>query len=393
MDNFEFLVPTKVIFGKGVQNDVGTQIMKICSGKVLLHYGGKSAKQSGLLTQICTSFDKCGIDYIELGGVRPNPRLSLVRQGIELCRNENVEFILAVGGGSVIDSAKAISLGVCYEGDVWDFFSGKATPEKAMPIGAVLTIPAAGSETSNSCVITNDEDPENILKKGCNCEVFRAKFALMNPELCYTLPSYQIACGSVDILAHIMERYFTNTENVELTDKLCEAAMRTVVSLAPRVLADPGNYDNWANLMWAGSLAHNGIFSTGRVGDWASHKIEHEISAIYDIAHGAGLAITFPAWLKYIYKHDEMRVAQFANRVFDVELDFHNAERTALEGIRRLEEFYRSLGLVTTLSECGIDDSRLEEMSKKATNGDSMKLGQFVQLTSEDILEIYRLAL
>lgn len=393
MNNFDFLNPTKVIFGKGVQNDVGIQIKQHCSGKVLLHYGGKSAKQSGLLTQICTSFDKCGIDYIELGGVRPNPRLSLVRQGIELCRNENIEFILAVGGGSVIDSAKAIAIGVCYDGNVWDFFSGKAYPEEALPLGAVLTIPAAGSETSESCVITNDEDPDYILKKGCSCDAFRAKFALMNPELCYTLPSYQIACGSVDILAHIMERYFTNTENVEFTDRLCEATMRSVVSLAPRVYADPSNYDNWANLMWAGSFGHNGVLSTGREGDWASHDIEHQISAIYDIAHGAGLAITFPAWLKYVYKHDVMRVAQFANRVFDVEIDFHNIERTALEGIRRLEEFYHSIGLVTTLHECGIDDSRIEEMARKATNNDAHTVGNFVPLSTADIISIYKLAL
>lgn len=393
MNNFEFLVPTKVIFGKDVQNDVGNQVKKLCSGKVLLHYGGKSARQSGLLTQICTSFDKCGIDYVELGGVRPNPRLSLVRQGIELCRKESIEFILAVGGGSVIDSAKAISIGVPYDGDVWDFFSGKASPRCALPIGAVLTIPASGSETSDSCVITNDDNPDYILKKGCNCETFRCKFALMNPELCYTLPAYQTACGSVDILAHIMERYFTNTRNVELTDSLCEAAMRSVVSLAPRVLAEPFDYDCRANLMWAGSLAHNGVFSTGRTGDWASHKIEHEISAIYDIAHGAGLAIIFPAWLKYVYKHDIMRVARFAVTVFGAELDYGNPERTAIEGIRRLEEFYRNLGLVTTLSECGIDDSRLVEMSEKATNNDSITLGQFVKLTSKDVLEIYRLAL
>ncbi len=393
MDNFEFLVPTKVFFGKDVLSALGTRIKEFYNGKILLHYGGKSAKENGLLDKIYSILNDSGIEYAELGGVQPNPRLSLVRRGIELCRNENIGFILAVGGGSVIDSAKAISLGLCHEGDVWDFFCGRAVPQKASPIGAVLTIPAAGSETSNSCVITNDENPDNILKRGCNCEVFRCKFALMNPEMCYTLPSYQIACGSVDILAHIMERYFTNTQNVELTDRLCEAAMKSVVSLAPRILADPTDYDNWANLMWAGSLAHNGIFSTGRVGDWASHKIEHEISAIYDIAHGAGLAIVFPAWLKYVYKHDVMRVAQFASRVFDAEFDFSNPERTALEGIRRLEEFYRSLGLATTLHECGIDDSRIEEMSEKATIGGTFRPGQFVSLGKEDIIEIYRLAL
>ncbi len=393
MDNFEFLVPTNVVFGKGAESQAGAQIKNFTDGRVLLHYGGESARKSGLLDRIIASLKENNIEYTELGGVQPNPRLSLVKRGIEICRNEKIAFILAVGGGSVIDSAKAISIGTAYDGDVWDFYSGTPSPDVAVPLGVVLTIPAAGSETSFSSVITNDEDPDNMRKSGCNCDAFRPKFALMNPELCFTLPAYQIACGSVDMMAHIMERYFTNTENVEFIDRLCESAMKSIVSLAPRVQADHTDYDKWANLMWAGSVAHNGLLGTGRVGDWASHDIEHQISAIYDIAHGAGLAIVFPAWLKFVLNHNVMRIAQFANRVFDVEVDFHNPERTAREGISRLEGFYRSLGLATTLHECGIDESRFEEMAKKATGNDSFRLGNYVPLTSADIAEIYRLAL
>jgi hypothetical protein len=276
------------------------------------------------------------VEFIELGGVQPNPRLSLVKQGIELCRKHNIDFILAVGGGSVIDSAKAIAVGVPYEGDVWDFYSGKAVPEKALPVGVVLTIPAAGSEASKSSVITNED---GWYKRGLNVEIIRPKFAIMNPEITFTLPPYQTACGAADIMAHVMERYFTHQKDVDFTDRLCEATLKTIIKNVPIVLEEPENYQARAEIMWASTIAHNDLLSTGRIGDWASHAIEHELSGIYDVPHGAGLAVVFPAWMKYVYKEDVDRFVQFATRVWDVEMDFSNPERTALEGIYRLTQF------------------------------------------------------
>lgn len=315
--------------------------------------------------------------------------MSLVKEGIKICRENCIDFILAVGGGSAIDSAKAIGVGVPYSGDVWDFCAGKAEPKESLPVGVVLTIAAAGSEASKSSVITNED---GWYKRGINSNIIRPKFAIMNPEFTFTLPPYQTACGVADIMAHIMERYFTNTLNVELTDRLCEAVLKTVINNAPVVLDELNNYNARAEIMWAGTLAHNDLLSTGRIGDWTSHQIEHELSGIYDIAHGAGLAIVFPAWMRYVYKHNISRFAQFATRVWNVKYSFESPEKTALEGINRLEKFFKEIGLPTTLKEADIPEDRLKEMADKCkmTNGDTV--GNFVKLTKDDVLNILMLA-
>lgn len=389
MENFRFLSPTEIIFGRGTENQVGEQVRKYAQ-KVLFHYGGGSIKRTGLYARVMASLAQQGIEIVELGGVQPNPRLSLVREGIELCRREGITFILAVGGGSVIDSAKAIGVGVPYDGDVWDFYAGKAVPQATIPVGVVLTIAAAGSEASKSSVITNED---GWFKRGINYDVIRPMFAIMNPELTFTLPPYQTACGVADIMAHVMERYFSPTPDIELLDRLCEATLKAVISSAYRVMDNPADYNARAQIMRAGTIAHNDLLSTGRIGDWASHQMEHEISAMYDLAHGAGLAIIFPAWMKYVYKQHLDRFVQFANRVWDVEVNFAHPEVTALEGIRRLERFFTDIGLPTRLSHADIGSEHLDEMAAKCrmTNGDSV--GQLVKLTRRDVLEIYKLAL
>ncbi|HOJ10843.1 MAG TPA: iron-containing alcohol dehydrogenase [Clostridiales bacterium] len=388
MENFNFCSPTKIIFGKATEDCAGQETAKY-GKRVLLHYGGGSIKKTGLYDKVVKSLKEAGVDYIELSGVEPNPRLSLVKEGIKICRTENIDFILAVGGGSVIDSAKAISIGVPYDGDVWDFYSGKAEPEKSLGLGVILTISAAGSEASKSSVITNED---GWYKRGLGFDIVRPEFAIMNPELTFTVSAYQTACGSVDIMAHIMERYFTNTLNVELTDRLCEGALKTVINNTPIALKEPGNYNARAEIMWTGTLAHNDLLGTGRIGDWASHQIEHELSAIYDIAHGAGLAIVFPAWMKYVFKSNTKLFAQFANRVWNVDYSFESPEQTALEGINRMDKFFREMGLPTTLRDAGIPEDRLEEMAQKCRlpNGDSV--GNVVKLTRDDVLNIYMLA-
>ena len=389
MNNFSFQNATKIIFGKGTEENVGEET-KLHSDKVLLHYGGGSIKQSGLYDRVTASLKKSGVAFVELSGVKPNPRLSLVKEGIKICRDNGIKFILAVGGGSVIDSAKAIAVGVPYSGDVWDFYDGKGTPKEALKVATVLTIPAAGSESSPSSVISDDEKQ---LKRGLTVEIIRPVFSIMNPELTYTLPAYQTACGAADIMAHIMERYFTNTTDVELTDRLCEAAMKTMINNVPQVLKKPDDYASRADVMWTGCVAHNDILGTGREGDWGSHMIEHEISAIYDVAHGAGLAVVFPAWMKYVYKHNVSRFVQFASRVFNVEIDFYNPEKTALEGIRRLEMFFESIGLPIRLLQMNIKDDKISEMAAKSTQKDSFAVGNFVKLKTSDVAEILKLAL
>ncbi|NLM12369.1 MAG: iron-containing alcohol dehydrogenase [Epulopiscium sp.] len=388
MDNFIFQNPTKIIFGKGMENHVGEEVSQY-SKKILLHYGGGSIKKTGLYDRVVSSLKAAGVEYIELPGVKPNPRLSLVREGIQICRENNIDFILAVGGGSVIDSAKAIALGTVYDGDVWDFYTEKAIPKAALPIGTILTIPAAGSESSTGSVITNEE---GWYKRAINSTLIYPKFSILNPELAFTLPKYQVACGAADILAHLMERYFTNTESVELIDRLIESTMKTVIKYVPMVLEDPTNYEAWAQVMWAGTVAHNNLLSTGRVGDWGSHDIEHEISGIYDVAHGAGLAVVFPAWMKYVYKHDTNRFTQFAVRVWNVEQDFFDPEKTVLKGIEKLEEFFKSIGLPTRLEGLGITDDRLEEMADKGTDSDTKTLGNFIKLHKKDVYNILKLA-
>lgn len=389
MVNFNFFNGTEIIFGKGQENNVGEYTARY-GNKVLLHYGGGSIKKSGLYDRVIKSLKDKGLEITELGGVKPNPRLSLVRQGIEICKKEKIDIILAVGGGSAIDSAKAISIGALYDGDVWDFYDEKAVPKESLPVGTVLTIPAAGSESSTGSVITNEDGWYKRPAAEPYC--MYPRFSILNPELAYTLPKNQVANGIADILAHLMERYFTNVEHTELTDRMIEAVMKTIINNAHTVLESPEDYDAWSQIMWGGAVAHNNLLSTGRIGDWASHGIEHELSGIYDIAHGAGLAIVFPAWMKYVYKHNIDRFVQFAARVWNIENDYFDKGKTALSGIKRLEEFFKSVGLATRLSEININNERFEEMAAKATANDTYEAGNFVKLKKEDIINIYKLS-
>ena len=386
MENFVFQNETKIIFGRGYEDRVGEEIKRY-GRRVLLHYGGKSIKESGLYKKILKYLEASGLDLVELPGVQPNPILGLVEKGIEICREEKLDFILAVGGGSVIDSAKAIAVGVPYEKNVWDFYSGKADAKSSLPVGVVLTLPASGSEASSSSVITNED---GLYKRYYEAEILRPKFAILNPETTFTLPSFQTACGAVDIMAHVMERYFTNAKNVELSDKLCEATLKTVINNTPIALQEPEDYNARAEIMWAGTVAQNDLLGRGRIEDWGSHDIEHELSAIYGIAHGEGLAVVIPAWMKYVYKNDINRFAQFAERVWNIEPDFWNMEKTALAGITKTEEYFRSIGLPTSLKEIGIDEKKFEDMAVKCTKVGSV--GNFVKLQKYDVLNILIMA-
>lgn len=390
MIDFSFQNPTRIHFGRNALEKLPKEVERY-GKRVLLVYGGGSIKRTGVYDAVLQKLNEADAQVWELAGVQPNPRLSLVREGIEVCRKEQIQLVLAVGGGSAIDTAKAIVNGACYAGDVWELYEGKGTNETALPLGVVLTIPAAGSEMSRSSVITREED---LCKRGRNAFTNFPTFSILNPEYSFTLPPYQTACGIVDIMAHMMERYFTMVENVELTDRLIEGALVTVINNAPIVMAKPDDYDARAEITWAGALAHNTLLDTGRVGDWASHKLEHELSALYDIAHGAGLAVMFPAWMKYVLPRGGARkLAQFARRVFAVGEAFATDEEAANEGILRLEAFYRSLGLPTTLGEMGIDGSRIPEMAARAVAMMGGKLGGFVPLDAPMAEEVYRLAL
>jgi alcohol dehydrogenase YqhD (iron-dependent ADH family) len=388
MDDFVFRNPTKIIFGHGVEAGVGAEAAAV-SKRILLHYGGGSIKRTGLYDRLMKSFAAAGVSVVELPGVKPNPRLSLVREGIRLCREEGLGLVVAVGGGSAIDSAKAISAGVPYAGDVWDFYTGKAEPATTLPVGTVLTIPAAGSESSTGSVITNEEGG---YKRALNSELIYPRFSFLDPELAFTLPDDQVANGIADIMAHLMERYFTNSRPVEFMDRMIEANLRTVIDAAPRVMRKRDDYDAWAELMWAGTVAHNNLLNTGREGDWGSHDIEHELSGAYDIAHGAGLAAIFPAWMKYVLSHDQARFLRYAVEVWRVDQSFVDPERSAREGIARLEAFWASLGLKTRLSGLGIGPERFGELAAKATANDTAKLGHFVPLGLDAVKEIYKLA-
>ena len=391
MLNFNYYNKTRIIFGKDKHKEVGRHL-KPYTKKVLLHFGGESIKNNGVYMDVVESLQSNGIEFVELSGVKPNPRVSLVREGIKLCKEENVDFILAVGGGSVIDSAKAIAIGVEYEGDVWDFFEKGIKIKSALPLATILTIPAAGSESSTGTVITNEEKQ---LKLYCEVEFLRPEFSIINPEIYYTLPENQIANGVCDMMSHIMERYFTNTLHTDLTDGLCETTLKTIMKNALILKQDNKNYDAWAEIGFAGNIAHNGLLGLGREEDWASHDIEHELSAIYDVAHGAGLAVVTIAWMKYVYKANLSMFVQFAVNVMGVEGSFRNEEIIALEGINRLKKFFVKMGLPVTLKELGIDDSNLEIMAKKATNFNDekeFKLGGLRKLGWEDVLAIYKLA-
>jgi alcohol dehydrogenase len=386
MRNFDYQNGTRVIFGKATEQGVGNEMKKL-GGPVLFHYGSGSIRKTGLYDSIVKSLKEAGLVFLELGGVQPNPRLSLVRQGIELCRKNGVRSVLAVGGGSVIDSAKAIAVGTPWSGDVWDFFTGKAEPKQTLPVGVVLTLPAAGSETSISSVIT---DENGLHKLACNTNVQRPVFAIMNPELTFSLPVWQIGCGAADIMAHVMERYFTREPEVDLTDRLCEATLRTMIHVTPKVLREPACYAHRAEMMWAGSIAHNGLLDTGRQSDWATHRIEHELSALYDVAHGAGLAALFPAWMRHVYKSDLARFTQFAVRVWGVDQSFADPDGTALEGIRRMRDFFVSIGMPGSLQDLSIGPERLDELAGRAVRFGP--LGQYVKIHKADALRIFELA-
>ncbi len=391
MLNFEYYTPTKVVFGKDTEKQAGELVKAFGGTKVLVHFGGQSAKKSGLLDRICNSLEEAGLSYVTLGGVVPNPHLSKVYEGIELCKKEGVDFILAVGGGSVIDSGKAIGYGVANEGDVWDFYAKKRTAKACLPIGAVLTIAAAGSEMSNSSVITNED---GWLKRGYNDDVCRCKFAVMNPELTYTLPAYQTASGCVDILMHTMERYFTKAENTMLTDSVAEGLMRTVIYNAKVLAEDPENYDARAQVMWAGSLSHNGLTGCGTEGDWASHQLEHELGGMFDVAHGAGLAAVWGSWARYVYKEKPARFAQFAANVFNIPWNSSNLEQMALDGIQAMEAFYRSIHMPTSLAELGVNptEEQIQELAKKCSFMGKRTVGTFKVLQIPDMEAIYKMA-
>ena len=387
MNNFNFYSPTYFSFGKGREADAGKYVKRFGGTRVLIHFGSGSVVKSGLLERVKASLLQERIHYVELGGALPNPRSGLVYQGVEICKRENIDFVLAVGGGSTIDSAKAIALGALYDGDFWDFFNGKKV-EAALKVGTILTLSAAGSEGSCFTVITKEQ---GMLKRGCGGEVLRPVFSILNPELTCTLPAYQTACGATDMMAHVMERYFTNTQNVEITDRLCEGVLLTIIKEAPKALVNPNDYEARANLMWAGMLAHNDICGVGRDQDWSTHDMEHELSALYDVAHGAGLAVMFPAWMKYVLHHDVLRFAQFAVRVWGCEMDFQCPENTAKQGILKYEQFLSSIGMPIRFSELGAKEEDIDLMVKTLGLG-SRTLGNFVKLTEGDVRKIYELA-
>ena len=392
MLNFDYQNRTRIIFGKNEHRNIG-KLIKPYANKVLFHFGGQSIKKSGVYEDVINSLLESQIDFVELGGVKPNPRLSLVNEGIELCRKEKVDFILAVGGGSVIDSAKAIAIGVPYSGDVWDFYCKDIEIKEAIPVSTILTIPAAGSESSTGTVITNEEKQ---LKLSCGCELLRPLLSIINPELYFTLPKNQIANGISDMMSHIMERYFTNTSNTDLIDGLCESTLKTIMRNGSIIINDNKNYDAWAEIALSGNIAHNGLLGLGREQDWASHKIEHELSAIYDVAHGAGLSVITPAWMKYVYKENMPMFEQFAINVMGVESGAKSQEEIINEGIEKLKSFYKKLELPTSLKELNIDESNLDLMAKKSTNfndGKEVLIGGLKKLNWEDVLAIYNLAL
>lgn len=390
MENFNFYSPTFFAFGKDRENDCGELVKRFGGNKVLIHYGGGSVERFGLLMRVRESLNKANVKFVELGGVMPNPRSGHVYKGIELCKKEKVDFILAVGGGSTIDSAKAIAAGVLYDGDFWDFYKGKRI-EEALPVGTILTIAAAGSEGSPDSVITHED---GMLKRGASGDAIRPKFSILNPELTTTLPAYQTACGITDIVAHLYERYLTNTKDVEVTDRLIESLILTMKTEAKKVMKNPKDYEARANIMWAGMVAHNNIVGVGRSQDWSSHQIEHELSALYDCAHGAGLAVTMPAVFTYNLSHDVMRFAQIAVRVWGCQMDFVHPEVTAKEGIEALRNFLISIGMPKNFQELGAKEEDIEKLAYICCNGaddKSRKIGGFVPLEQKDVEAIYRL--
>ncbi len=389
MENFEFYSPTCFVFGRDTEAQTGSLVRRFGGTRALVLYGGGSAVRSGLLGRVTASLEKEGVGCVLLGGVQPNPRSGLVYEGIDLCRRENIDFLLAVGGGSVIDTAKAIAAGAVYDGDFWDFYSGKRI-EQALPVGTVLTIAAAGSEGSPDSVITKED---GMFKRGATGNAIRPKFSVLNPALTQTLPPCQTAAGITDIIAHLYERYLTNTKEVEVTDRLIEALLLTMIHEGPRVIADPDCYEARANIMWAGMMAHNNSCGVGRSQDWTSHNIEHELSALYDCAHGAGLAVTLPAVFTYVMQHDVMRFAQAAVRVWGCQMDFSDPAATAREGIERLRRFFVSIGMPRNFAELGAREEDIPALVQALCRGDGRQgsISGFVTLDEKDCDAIYRL--
>lgn len=390
--DFNYYAPTRVVFGRDSEKQLAQLIQQQGGTRVLVHYGGGSARRSGLLDRTFNTLREAGISFVELGGVVPNPLLSKVQEGIELCRREQVDFILAVGGGSVIDSSKAIGYGVPYESNVWDFWEGKATPKACLPIGVILTIPAAGSEMSSSCVITRDE---GLLKRGINSDLCRCRFCIMNPELTFTLPTYQTAAGATDIMMHTMERYFSKYEDMTLTDAIAEALLRTVKDSVYEVLANPGDYRHRAQIMWAGSLAHNDLTECGTEKDFATHRLEHELSAVYGVTHGAGLAALWGSWARYVMHKHINRFVQFAVNVMGVNNDFAHPEATALKGIEAVEHFYRAIGMPTNIGELlghTLTDEEIDTLANRCSRGGTITLGAMEVLDREAMHAIYQMA-
>ena len=389
MLNFNFYSPTYFVFGKETENDTGKYVKQYGGKKALIHYGGGSVVKSGLLDRVKKSLKAEGIDSVDLGGAQPNPKSGLVYQGIELARKEKVDFVLAIGGGSAIDSAKGIALGVPYNGDFWDFYKGKPVTE-ALPVGVVLTIAAAGSEGSTDSVVTHED---GMYKRCADGDVLRPKFAIMNPELTTTLPPYQTASGIADIMAHCMERLFSHTKDVEITDRLLEAILITMIKEGRRVMGDPKNYEARANIMWTGMVAQNGMTGVGRAADWGTHHLENELSSAYGCSHGAGLAILFPAWMEYAMKtQDITRFVEFATRVWGCQMNFEAPEVTAKEGIVAFKNFMKEIGMPTSITEIGGKEADIPALAKSMFH-EAPNHGSFVKLTEEMARDIYRLAL
>ena len=389
MKNFRFHSPTDFIFGKDTETKVGLCLKQYHATNVMIHYGGGSVIRSGLLDRVKQILDQEKIRYFELGGVMPNPRSGLVYQGIERCKLQQADFVLAIGGGSVIDSAKAIAAGSRYQGDFWDFYEGKAKIESALPIGVILTIPAAGSEGSTSAVITQEK---GMLKRGLNSQFYRPTFAIINPELTYTLPMYHLAAGIVDMMGHIFERYFTKTSDVQLTDRMSEAVLVSIVEAARKLMKDPSDYEARATICWSATIAHNGFLGVGKEEDWATHGLEHELSALYDVAHGAGLAVMFPAYMRYTIDEDVDRFRQLAVKVFGVIDDPKNRKEVALGGIDAMEEFFQEIGMPTSFEELGADPDDIDQLIEKLRINRGEVFGSYRRLTMEDAKNIYLLA-
>jgi len=400
MERFDYQIPTRIIFGKDTENKAGDAAKAVDASKVLVLYGRQSAVKSGLIGRVETSLRKAGIGFVTKGGVTPNPRLSFTREVISLIRAESVDLILAVGGGSVIDCGKIAGLGACYDGDVWDFFDKKAVPANTIPIAAILTIAAAGSETSKSMVLTNDEYPGGWLKRGTHCQNSRPVFAIMNPELTYSLPPYQTACGVVDIMMHTIERYFGPENDTDLTDRLAEAVLATIIKNGPIAIADPANYEARSEIMWAGSLSHNDLTGLGRNMDFATHQLEHELSGLHDVAHGAGLAAIWGSWARYVMPKAVWRFVKYAVNVWHCEADYLNPEKTALAGIKKTEAFFASLAMPVTLRQLlaandapPLTQEQIEDISEKCVFFGKRKIGTLQVLDKQDIINIYQLAM